>query len=1378
MLGLRSKLPVHACVLLLGVTPCFPQTIDRNFWMVDGQVYAVTKDADNVYIGGTFSHVGPYTGSAVSLDLATGALPPYLPVADGEIFAVIPDGSGGWYIGGEFTSIGGVARSRIAHVTAGFAVTAWDPSANGTVRALALRGSTVYAGGYFTTIGGQPRNYIAALDAATGAATGWNPNPNNVVYALTVHTHYVSCPEGLCPITVVYAGGDFGSIGGQARSYLAGLDPTTGAATSWNPNPNNRVITIHAVGSTLLRVYTGGYFTNIGGQPRNRIAALTAGGTATSWNPSANGVVQALAVSGATIYAGGSFTSIGGQARSYIAALDGAGAATSWNPGANSDVQALAVSGSLVYAGGAFTSIGGQSRNFVATLDVAGTATAWNPNADGIVRALAVAGSEICVVGAFESIGRLARNNTAALSLATGAATDWDPNASDEVRALAVSGSTVYAGGLFMSIGGQPREHIAALDASTGAATPWDPGADSDVRALAVSGSTVYAGGAFTVIGGQSRYCLAAFDAATGNVTPWDPAPNHWVYALETSGSTVYVGGLFDNVGGQNRRYLAAIDAVTGNATSWDPDPSAIVRAIEASGSSVYVGGSFSTIGGQSRSYLAELDAATGNATSWNPNPNSTVYTITVAGSKVYVGGAFTFIGPWLIRRFAEVSASTGLPSLQGVDGTPWGGMDGIVWALEAGGSTVFAGGEFQWSHGGGRCRGFAGVLIEPEALCGNTGPDPSWGACGTTVGTTPPFPPSSTLATDGAGGAYVLWGHSTSPALVNRVTADGSIAAGWPAGGVTVSADSAQREHALVADGSGGVFVTWYGLRNGVAATRCQRLTASGTTAPGWPAGGVDVPGLATDYSGSTGYNAASDNAGGLFIAGYDRLQHLDGSGAVVAGWPPGGLTFSEPFIGGVVSDASGGALVLLTWGASSVARVSPSATTLWQTTIPTLDPFDPHHGLVADGTGGGYVATQFSTIVLFRLKADGAFPVGWPAGGLVVSPATAVLADVKGDGSGGVLLCYKETSSPARMVLQRITSGGLSAGGWPSGGIQAGPVGQDQFIAGIAQDGDGGAFLTWQARTGSGPVSYWSTRICPNGSVAPGWSMEGSEVCPNIRYYSSGSRIPMVLDGAGGALASWFRRTAVAGWEGTMHVQRLGAEPPSLAVAAVAVGTPSIAVVGNATVTFDSVTTAGQLYFDLTTGPPPPAGLQTVPATAPAVYELATTAVFGGDIEVCLDYDPADVSGSESALRLYHYDGSSGAPAWVDITTSIDAVAHRICGSTTSLSPFAIVENDPTDALTPGAVLRLHQNRPNPFNPTTTITYEIPADSHVRLDVFDVRGRLVRTLTDGLQSAGQHRVVWSGDDRNGVAVASGVYFYRMQTPHQTLRRRMVLVR
>jgi hypothetical protein len=89
------------------------------------------------------------------------------------------------------------------------------------------------------------------------------------------------------------------------------------------------------------------------------------------------------------------------------------------------------------------------------------------------------------------------------------------------------------------------------------------------------------------------------------------------------------------------------------------------------------------------------------------------------------------------------------------------------------------------------------------------------------------------------------------------------------------------------------------------------------------------------------------------------------------------------------------------------------------------------------------------------------------------------------------------------------------------------------------------------------------------------------------------------------------------------------------------------------------------------------------------------------------------------------------------------------------------------------------LHQNTPNPFNPTTLIRYDVPGSGgHVTLRIYDVTGRLVRTLVDGPHTAGEKRVIWYGQDNWGNHVATGVYFYRMTTPGFTTTKKMVLLR
>lgn len=90
----------------------------------------------------------------------------------------------------------------------------------------------------------------------------------------------------------------------------------------------------------------------------------------------------------------------------------------------------------------------------------------------------------------------------------------------------------------------------------------------------------------------------------------------------------------------------------------------------------------------------------------------------------------------------------------------------------------------------------------------------------------------------------------------------------------------------------------------------------------------------------------------------------------------------------------------------------------------------------------------------------------------------------------------------------------------------------------------------------------------------------------------------------------------------------------------------------------------------------------------------------------------------------------------------------------------------------------LVLQPNFPNPFNPSTTIEYAIPARGRVSLRVFAVNGALVRTLVDGVEGAGSRRVMWDGRDEDGLRVASGVYVLRIEAAGSSQSRKMVLLK
>lgn len=88
------------------------------------------------------------------------------------------------------------------------------------------------------------------------------------------------------------------------------------------------------------------------------------------------------------------------------------------------------------------------------------------------------------------------------------------------------------------------------------------------------------------------------------------------------------------------------------------------------------------------------------------------------------------------------------------------------------------------------------------------------------------------------------------------------------------------------------------------------------------------------------------------------------------------------------------------------------------------------------------------------------------------------------------------------------------------------------------------------------------------------------------------------------------------------------------------------------------------------------------------------------------------------------------------------------------------------------------LSQNYPNPFNPKTTISYALPADAFVKLNVYNILGQKVKTLVDEQQTAGYKQVIWDGKSDRGQEVSSGIYFYQIQAGSFTKTAKMSLLK
>ncbi len=88
------------------------------------------------------------------------------------------------------------------------------------------------------------------------------------------------------------------------------------------------------------------------------------------------------------------------------------------------------------------------------------------------------------------------------------------------------------------------------------------------------------------------------------------------------------------------------------------------------------------------------------------------------------------------------------------------------------------------------------------------------------------------------------------------------------------------------------------------------------------------------------------------------------------------------------------------------------------------------------------------------------------------------------------------------------------------------------------------------------------------------------------------------------------------------------------------------------------------------------------------------------------------------------------------------------------------------------------LKGNYPNPFNPTTSISFSLPNEQTIELTVFNIKGQKVKTLYSGIADEGEHSITWSGKDTNDKSVSSGLYLYKLKTNNNTFTRKMIMMK
>jgi hypothetical protein len=150
-----------------------------------------------------------------------------------------------------------------------------------------------------------------------------------------------------------------------------------------------------------------------------------------------------------------------------------------------------------------------------------------------------------------------------------------------------------------------------------------------------------------------------------------------------------------------------------------------------------------------------------------------------------------------------------------------------------------------------------------------------------------------------------------------------------------------------------------------------------------------------------------------------------------------------------------------------------------------------------------------------------------------------------------------------------------------------------------------------------------------------------------------------------------------------------------------------------------------------------------------------------------------------TSNSSGVYSMQVATGTYAVTCSATGYQTVTHEnvvIMENQTTIHNFIMTVGINEEVLITRTALK--GNYPNPFNPETTITFDTKGVQPVRIEIYNLKGQLIRTLVNEVKGNGHHTVVWNGRDEYGKAVASGIYQYRMQSGEYTANRRMLLLK
>lgn len=607
----RSLTPTCALAAFVLAVPATALSAEQPRIVTDGDVTAVARSGNRLFVGGNFSRTYEPFGAGLIVDGRTGRDSVAKPAVDGlRITAAIGDGAGGFFAA--------VDSRRVIHLLAdGSRDPAFSVVANDEARPVGTGGGFVFLDGDFSRVNGEDRDGFAVVSAATGALAPVVVSPNGSVRAVAVSG------------STAYLGGTFSRVGAAPRTGLAAINLTTGALLPWAP----RVVTDPGAG------------------PLSGVQALLIDATR------------------GQLVVGGGFGSIDGVARGGLASVDLAtGQLTSWAPRLDPvetvgppeepgdpevvtrdrSVTTLATANGLIFAGGTFTvPVGTTTRDGLAAFDLATAApTPWTPQVPAPgrnQRHIIAAGTDLLYVG---------YPTPAATGLADGTLAAWSPAIRLKPRAFALSSAPGAAAvdtrlliGGFGAIGtGRPRSDLAVIDLRTGRQLPIAGIDGGSVYGLAASRTTLYLSGLFNRVGRRSRDGLAAIDIRTGRVTGWQPrlAEGGYVDALAIGPRGVSFVERSVNDSALYSGVLRQVDTTTGRRERWRRTVRD-VEQIAAAGDRVYLLGTFTRVAGKPRRGLAALDARTGRLTGWAPRgPADTRSLQSIAATRGAVAVSWT----------------------------------------------------------------------------------------------------------------------------------------------------------------------------------------------------------------------------------------------------------------------------------------------------------------------------------------------------------------------------------------------------------------------------------------------------------------------------------------------------------------------------------------------------------------------------------------------------------------------------------------------------------------------------------------------------------------------------------------------------------------